>query len=243
MDVSYIATHAREDQRHWWFVGRRAVILSLARELFGRGGLRLSEIGCGTGSLLEALSEFGEVTGVEGSPDFLRVARRYGRPVLSGTLPDAIPLPPGSLDGVLLLDVLEHIDDDQTALRAVWRLLAPGGLLLCTVPAYQALWSSHDVVLGHRRRYTRATLRRALDGAEFRVTRLTYFNTLLAPPVAVVRLFGRRRRALRHDLVSPPRWLNTLLARFFALEAPLLRRVNFPFGISVLATAQRPGRG
>ncbi len=243
MDVAYIATHAREDQRHWWFVGRRAVILSVARELFGRGGLRLSEIGCGTGSLLGALSEFGEVTGVEGSPDFLRVARRCGRPVLSGTLPDAIPLPSGSLDGVLLLDVLEHIDDDQAALRAVLRLLVPGGLLLCTVPAYQALWSSHDVVLGHRRRYTRATLRRALGGAGFRVTRLTYFNTLLAPPVAAARLFGRRRRALRHDLVSPPRWLNSLLARLFALEAPLLRRVNFPFGISVLAIAQRPTPG
>jgi len=243
MDVSYIAAHAREDQRHWWFVGRRAVILSVARELFGRGGLRLAELGCGTGSLLDALSEFGEVTGVEGSADFLSVARRCGRPVLSGTLPDAIPLPPGSLDGVLLLDVLEHIDDDQAALRAILRLLVPGGLLLCTVPAYQALWSSHDVVLGHRRRYSAPTLRRSIEHAGFRVSRLTYFNTLLAPPVAAVRLFGIRRRAHGHDLVSPPPWLNGLLARIFALEARLLRRVNLPFGISVLATAQRPGPG
>lgn len=241
MDVKYIATHAKEDQRHWWFVGRKAVVLSVAREAFGQGGLRLAEIGCGTGSLLDALSEFGEVTGVEGSADFLRVARRHGRPVLSGTLPDAIPFPPGSLDGVLLLDVLEHIDDDRAALRAVCRLLRPGGLLLCTVPAYQALWSSHDVVLGHRRRYTAAALRGLLGGAGLRVTRLTYFNTLLAPPVAVVRLLRRWRRFHSHDLIAPPQWLNVLLARLFALEASLLRRINFPFGISVLAVAQRPG--
>lgn len=240
MDLEYIATHVREDQHHWWFVGRRAVILCVAREVFGRGGFRLAEIGCGTGSLLDSLSEFGEVTGVEGSADFLRVARRHGRPVLSGALPDAIPFPPGSLDGVLLLDVLEHIDDDREALGAIRRLLRPGGLLLCTVPAFQALWSPHDVVLGHRRRYTAAALRRLLEGVGFRVTRLTYFNTLLALPVVVFKLLESRRRSHGHGLVSLPRWLNALLARLFAFEARLLRRGNFPFGISVLAVAQRP---
>lgn len=240
MDIEYVATHAKEDSHHWWFVGRRAVILSVARELFGRGRFRLAEIGCGTGSLLDALAEFGEVTGVEPSPEFFRVARRHNRPVVSGALPNAIPLPPGSLDGVLLLDVLEHIDDDGEALAAVRRLLRPGGVLLCTVPAYQALWSPHDAVLGHRRRYTATALRRLLDGVGFRVTRLTYFNTLLAPPVAVVRFFRRWRSPHGHDLSVPPEWLNTLLARVFALEAPLLRRVNFPFGISVLAVAQQP---
>lgn len=238
-----MATHVEQDQRHWWFVGRKAVVLSVAREVFGRGGLRLAEIGCGTGSLLDALSEFGEVIGVEASADFLRVARRHGRPVLSGALPDAIPLPSGSLDGILLLDVLEHIDDDHEALRAVRGLLRPGGSLLLTVPAYQALWSSHDVVLGHRRRYAAAELRHILGSVGFRVTRLTYFNTLLAAPVAIVRLLGRRRHSRRHDLISPPRRLNSLLGQLFAFEAVLLRRMDFPFGISVLAVARRPSPG
>jgi SAM-dependent methyltransferase len=240
MDVEYIATHAREEEHHWWFIGRRAVILSVARELFGRGGLRLAEIGCGTGSLLDALSEFGEVIGVEASAEFLRMASRHGRPVRFGVLPDAIPLPLGSLDGVLLLDVLEHIQDDREALVAIRRLLRPGGSLLCTVPAYQALWSAHDVVLGHRRRYTATGLRSLLDSIGLEVTRVTYFNALLAPPVAMVRVLGRRKRSRSHDLIPPPRWLNGLFARLFAFEAALLRRVNFPFGISLLAVARQP---
>lgn len=242
MDVQYVAAHTSEDSHHWWFAGRRAVILSVVRELFGRGGSRLAEIGCGTGSLLDVLSEFGDVTGVEPSAEFFRVARSHNRPVVYGALPNAIPLPPGSLDGVLLLDVLEHIDDDREALAAVRRLLRPGGVLLCTVPAYKALWSRHDVVLGHRRRYTAKALRRLLDGAGFRVTRLTYFNTLLALPVVAVRFFGGWRSSHGHDLIAPPEWLNTLLARVFALEASLLRHFNFPFGISVLAVAQQPDR-
>jgi SAM-dependent methyltransferase len=240
MDVEYIATHASEEEHHWWFIGRRAVILGVARELFGRGGHRLAEIGCGTGSLLDALSEFGEVIGVEASAEFLRVARRHGRSVRFGALPDAVPLPPGSMDGVLLLDVLEHIEDDRKALAAVRDLLRPGGLLLCTVPAYQVLWSAHDVVLGHRRRYTAAGLRSLLGSVGLQATRVTYFNAFLAPPIAVVRLLGRRWRSRHHDLVPFPQWLNGLFARLFAFEAVLLRRVNFPFGISLLAVARHP---
>ncbi len=245
MDAAYIATHAEEDQRHWWFVGRRAVILSVMRQVFTSPGLRLAEIGCGSGSFLAPLSEFGHVIGVEASEEFLRLARLHGRPVLPGSLPHDIPIEPGSLDGVLLLDVLEHIPDDREALRAVRRLLRPGGSLLCTVPAYQFLWSGHDVVLGHRRRYTARRLRQALEDAGLRISRLTYFNTLLALPIAAVRLVRKLRGSSEHDLSSSPPRLNAVLSRLFASEAlflapargRLLKRVSFPFGISILAVA------
>lgn len=257
MDPGYVATHLEEDQRHWWCLGRQAVLRSVLRATLPPGRLRLAEIGCGGGTLLPAAAEFGEVVGVEASREFLEAARRRGFSVLPGSLPDRLPLAADSCDAVLLFDVLEHIEDDRTALRAVKEILKPGGFLVCTVPAYQWLWSSHDEVLGHRRRYTARGLGRVAQEAGLRPLRATYFNTLLALPVVGVRLLRRCRIDARgvaagrgsparvparpgHDLTRPAPLLNALLTRVFSLEGALLRWTNFPFGISVLLVARRP---
>lgn len=254
MDPTYVAAHVEEEEHHWWFLGRQAVLLSVLRDTLPPGRLRLAEIGCGGGALLAAAAEFGEVVGVEASGDFLEVARQRGFTVLSGALPDQLPLDPSSCDGVLLFDVLEHIEDDRAALRAVGRVLKPGGLLICTVPAYQWLWSPHDEVLGHRRRYTARGLARIAREAGLHPLRTTYFNTFLALPIVMARLVRRWRTHTptptawvpgaparpSHDLIRPAPRLNALLARIFSLEAGLLRWTNFPFGVSVLMVAHRP---
>ena len=183
MDPGYVAVHAEEDRRHWWFLGRQAIILAEMARWLPAGRLRLAELGCGSGGLLTGLARFGEVVGVEADPALREAARRRGLPVLSGTLPDDIPLAPGTLDAACLFDVLEHLDDDGRALARIRSLLAPGGLLFVTVPAYAWLWSRHDELLGHRRRYTARGLRLLAEHAGFHVERLTYFNTLLAPPI------------------------------------------------------------
>ncbi len=256
MDPGYVAVHIEEEARHWWFLGRQALLLSVLRATLPPGKLRLAEIGCGGGALLAAAAEFGDVVGVEASAEFLAAARRRGFTVLPGSLPDRLPLDPGSCDGVLLFDVLEHIEDDRAALRAVGRVLRPGGLLICTVPAYQWLWSPHDEALGHRRRYTARGLSRLAREAGLRPLRATYFNTLLALPIIGARLLRRwRSHAVRapgpsvrvptwpgHDLVRPAPWLNAFLARVFSWEAGLLRWVDLPFGVSVLLVARRPSR-
>jgi len=238
MDPAYAAAHAEEDRAHWWFVGRRAVILAeMARRLPTRPG-RLAELGCGSGGMLEALARFGTVVGVETDPALRERARERGLDVRAGTLPDGIPLEMGRWDAVGLFDVLEHVADDAAALVACRRLLAPGGRLFVTVPAYAWLWSRHDELLGHRRRYTAGALRRAAVDAGFRVERLTYFNTLLAPPIIAVRLARAALRRSGHDLVRPGPLLNRVLAACFAAEAPLLRWTSLPFGISVLLVAR-----
>ncbi len=247
MDPAYVVAHVEEEEHHWWFLGRQAVLVSVLRDTLPPGRLRLAEIGCGGGALLAAAAEFGEVVGVEASGDFLEVARQRGFTVLSGALPDQLPLDSSSCDGVLLFDVLEHIEDDRAALRAVGRVLKPGGLLICTVPAYQWLWSPHDEVLGHRRRYTARGLARVAREAGLHPLRTTYFNTFLALLVVIVRLLRRWRphafrvgARTRHDLIRPAPRLNALLARIFSLEAGLLRWTDFPFGVSVLMVAHRP---
>ncbi|MGH7401358.1 MAG: class I SAM-dependent methyltransferase [Candidatus Rokuibacteriota bacterium] len=240
MDPRYAAVHAEEDRAHWWFLGRRAVILAeMARRLpAGRG--RLAELGCGSGGMLEALARFGTAVGVETDPVLRERARERGLDVRAGALPDAIPLEIGRWDAVCLFDVLEHVDDEAGALGACGRLLVPGGWLFVTVPAYAWLWSRHDELLGHRRRYTTGTLRRAAEEAGFAVERLTYFNSLLAPPIIAVRLARAVLQRPGHDLDRPAPLWNRALAACFAAEARLLGWMSPPFGISILLAARRP---
>lgn len=239
MDPAYAAVHAEEDRAHWWFLGRRAVILAEMARRLPASGVRLAELGCGSGGMLEALGRFGTAVGVEMDPTLRARARERGLDVRAGALPDTIPLEPGRWDAVCLFDVLEHVDDEAGALAACRRLLAPGGRLFVTVPAYAWLWSRHDELLGHRRRYTARALRQVAERAGFTVERLTYFNTILAPPIMAVRIVRAALRRPGHDLDRPAPWLNRALAACFSAEAGLLRWTSPPFGISILLVARR----
>jgi SAM-dependent methyltransferase len=239
MDPAYAAVHAEEDRAHWWFLGRRAVILAEMARRLPAGRARMAELGCGSGGMLEALSRFGTAVGVETDATLRARAQERGLDVRAGALPDAIPLHPGRWDAVCLFDVLEHVDDEAGALAACRRLLVPGGRLFVTVPAYAWLWSRHDELLGHRRRYTARALRQVAERAGFTVERLTYFNTILAPPIMAVRIVRAALRRPGHDLDRPAPWLNRALAACFSAEAGLLRWTSPPFGISILLVARR----
>ncbi|OLD68655.1 MAG: hypothetical protein AUF63_02495 [Candidatus Rokubacteria bacterium 13_1_20CM_70_15] len=226
MDPAYVATHVEEDRRHWWFRGRLAVLLATLRRVLPPGRLRLLELGCGTGNVLAALAE-------------AAAARAAGLDVRPGRLPGDLVVEAGWADAVLLLDVLEHLDDDVAALVTARRALRPGGLLVITVPAYRWLWSGHDVALGHRRRYTARELSRVVERAGLAVVHASYFNTLLFPAVALTRAWKRLRRDASHDLRRPSPAINRWLEWMFALERHLVPRVTLPFGASLLVVARR----
>ena len=240
MDPEYLAVHAEEDRLHWYFRGRLAVLLGVLRRVLPPRRVRLLEIGCGTGNVLVALGEFGQAVGMESNDVLLAGARAAGLDVRKGALPDDLVVAPEWADVVLLLDVIEHLDDDVAGLRGARRALARGGLLVVTVPAYRWLWSGHDVALGHRRRYTAARLRGAVEAAGYRVERVSYFNTLLFPVIAAVRLWKRLRGDERHDLERPRPALNALLERLVALERRVVPTSALPFGVSLLPVARRP---
>ena len=239
MDPAYVATHIEEDRRHWWFRGRLAVLLATLRRWLPPGRVRLLELGCGTGNVLAALGEFGEAVGMEAHPDLAAAARAAGLDVRQGRLPDDLVVEPGWADGVLLLDVIEHLDDDVRALETGCRALRPGGLLVITVPAYPWLWSGHDVALGHRRRYTARGLSRMVERAGLTVVHASYFNTLLFPAVALTRVWKRLVGDPSHDLRRSRPALNRWLERVFALERHLVPRAALPFGGSLLLVARR----
>jgi SAM-dependent methyltransferase len=239
MDAAYVAVHLEEDRSHWWFRGRLAVILAALRRALPPRRVRLLELGCGSGNVLASLSEFGEAVGMDAHSDLVAAGRAAGLDVRAGHLPDDLGVTPGWADVVLLLDVIEHVDDDLATLRAARTRVGEGGLLVLTVPAYPWLWSGHDEILGHRRRYTAAGLRAAVERAGFTVLRVSYFNTLLFPLLLAARAAKRLRGDRGHDLRHPAAPINWLLERVFAFERHLVPRVRLPFGSSLLLIGRR----
>jgi SAM-dependent methyltransferase len=184
----------------------------------------------------------GKVFGLDIEPLHARgVDDRLG--FIVGSLESA-PLTSGSFDVVLALDVLEHLDDDHSSLREAVRLVKPGGLLLLTVPAMPSLWGGQDVVSEHRRRYTRHTFAKLFDDLSLTGYWIKYFNTLLFPLAAGVRLArratgkGNRSRSDFED--NHPGKINEMLAWCFGAESHLIRRAPFPVGVSLVATYRPP---
>jgi SAM-dependent methyltransferase len=240
MDRDYeLQTHQAED-RHWWYRGRRNVLERVIADLHLPARARILDAGCGSGRNMVELARHGTVTGVELSDTSVCLARERGAgEVVEGSVLE-MPFEADSFDLAASLDVIEHLDDDLAALRELRRVMAPGGSLLVTVPAYQWLWSGHDEINHHHRRYTRRTLQRAAEQAGWEQARTTYFNSLLLPAAIVLRVLDRVNRAKTTetslDLWVPPEPLNWLLERPLTLEAALIARGGrIPAGLSLLA--------
>ncbi len=227
---------------HWWFRARREIVASLIKGLHLPPRARVLDAGSGTGGNLSMLGGFGEVVGMELDEGARALAaRKTGAPVLAGRLPDQLPFPEGSFDLITLLDVLEHVEEDQATLEALARTLRPDGHLLLTVPAFPFLWSDHDVVHRHYRRYRLRALVNRVEAAGLRVTYASYYNTFLFPLIAAIRLMEKAAGMKGgHDLAVPSPWLNRLLGWIFASERRWLGRVVFPFGVSIVLLARRP---
>lgn len=242
MDRAAYESMARLEGRHWWFVGRRAILSDVMDRLGAKAPLKILEVGCGTGGNLDMLSSFGDVTGVE--PDEAARAlssTRSGALVVDGRLPDGLGLDLQTFDVLAAFDVLEHLDDDRGGLAAAAACLKPGGRAVLTVPAFPSLWSRHDELHHHKRRYTRAEFKALVRSAGFEIDRLSYFNTALLLPAILVRFIKKRTGSSAGDAESvPPGFVNFILTRIFAFERFILRRASLPFGLSLIAVARLP---
>jgi SAM-dependent methyltransferase len=239
MDRDYeLQTHQAED-RHWWYRGRRTVLDGVIAELGLPANARILDAGCGSGRFMVELAQRGSVTGVELSETSVALAReRQLGEIVAGSVLE-MPFADGSFDLAVSLDVIEHLEDDLAALRELRRVVAPGGALLVTVPAYQWLWSGHDEINHHHRRYTRRSLQHAAEQSGWSQTRTTYFNSLLLPVAIILRVldrFSTKTTESSLDLWVPPAPINWLLERPLTLEAALIARSGrIPTGLSLLA--------
>lgn len=234
-----------QEDRHWWYRGRRRIVEEELARLQLPPQSRVLDAGCGSGRLLDELDDLGEVSGLDMNPDSVAIAQGRGHKDVRVGVVEDLPWEDATFDLVTSLDVVEHTADDRVTLRELRRVVRPDGHLLITVPAYQALWSSHDVFNRHYRRYDRRMIRAAAADVGLRIERMTYFNSLLLPPAAAVRLVQRirhRRNGAANgthtsDVELTPQWLSPALELPLRAEAAWLRASSrtIPAGLSLLA--------
>jgi SAM-dependent methyltransferase len=239
---TYRITYEMEG-KHWWFVGRRKIIESFVERVcrdISKRRARILDVGCGTGANLQMLANYGVAEGVDISPEALEFCRVRGLSKVKLGPAEALPFEDASFDLVTGLDVVEHLDDDVAGLSEMRRVLRPGGHALLFVPAFMFLWGVQDDISHHRRRYTRAELTAAIERAGLSVERSTYANITFFLPTLIGRLImrvtGLKPESEANINVSA---LNGILGWILGAESSWLRRMNFPFGVSIVCVARR----
>jgi SAM-dependent methyltransferase len=232
------------EDRHWWYSGKHRIVQHLLRRYLPpapQGRAKVADLGCGCGMMLHRLRQRYDVAGVDGSPSAIEFCRQRGVSAVLGRFPDGIDLPRESWDAVLMLDVLEHLEEDVATARTASELLKPGGILVVTVPAYKWLWSKWDEHHHHFRRYTRTGLKRLIDQTQLRIELLSYYNFWLFPLAAATRLAGNvvRSNSAVGSIRIPSAPVNSSFRTIFSSERKLLGRVNLPFGLSLIAVARK----
>lgn len=230
---------AELDDRHWWYRARRRIIADLIRR---EGNLpsqaQILEIGCGTGHNLAMLSDFGHVEGLELDEEARAISeKRLGRKVMSSPLPELEGVPDQHYDLIGAFDVIEHIDDDQAALSSIASKLKPGAKFMMTVPAHQWMWSAHDVVNHHKRRYSKQSLEALFESSPLQLLKIGYFNSFLFPLALAERAASKLRKRQDADVSLPPAPINGLLERIFSAERYFAGRLPLPPGLSLFAIA------
>jgi len=225
----------RDQQHHWWFVARRKILSSVLSSLPLKAGARICEAGCGVGGNLAMLANFGNVHAFEINPSAMEKCRMMSdADIREGSLPDHVPFPEDrKFDLVVAFDVLEHIEDDRNSFAALVEMLDKDAYLFITVPAYAWMMSAHDRAHHHFRRYSRKSLKALADHKDVEIVRIGYFNTLLFPAIAAMRLIGKGSRKSHSDADMPGRITNGILKRIFSLEAWITGHSFFPFGTSL----------
>jgi ubiquinone/menaquinone biosynthesis C-methylase UbiE len=247
MDESLLRHFNLIEENHWWWMGRR----QLLKQLIPRNpNQKILDIGCGTGetlSYIHTLYNKSQLYGVDTSDVAINFAKKRGHKNIQKASALKLPFTTGTFDVVLFLDVLEHIPTDEKALLEAKRVLIPGGVIIITAPALQFIWSRHDTMQDHVRRYTRRRIRYLSKRTGLSINFLSYFNFFLSPPIILLRLLSNLKvfsRFSEYDNgmnfeIANKNLINNILTKLFVFEIKLLKYVNYPLGISLGAVLKK----
>ncbi len=236
-------------ETYFWFSGQNTIVEEQLRPYLERAAreaaprpLRILDLGCGPGNTLRRFSRWGYVFGLDFSLDALAFARTKGVTRVCSGDSTFLPIASASCDCVLALDVLEHVADDDAALREVVRVLRPGGVFCFTVPAFMSLWRHHDEMYGHYRRYTKAEFSAKVRRAGLQVVACNFFKCAFYLPLRILAALERVGVLPRRDnFFSPPAWLNRLLEAEIVWEDGSGLARHLPFGVALLCVGRRDG--
>jgi 2-polyprenyl-3-methyl-5-hydroxy-6-metoxy-1,4-benzoquinol methylase len=228
---------------HWWYRGTREICFAtLAPYLAGRRDLRILDVGCGTGGNLLHLAAYGNAQGIDVDPLCVDYCRQKGLNVSVASM-SRLNVPAAAFDLVTIFDVVDQAEAAETPaiMAGIAEALAPGGLLAIREPAMPMAAGAHDVAVHVRQRFTIASLSSVLNAAGLDVLRITYLNTLLFPPIVLLRRFQRATMPgyAASDVRATPEPLNALLLGVLRVEKQLVQVMDLPFGVSIFAIARK----
>lgn len=237
---------------YWWYRAKEELLRLLLERFAPADPAQIDphdpplilDLGCGTGTMFGFLAEHGLVTGLEPSSAAARFAATRKTATLVRAAAGDLPFPDQSFDKVAMFDCLEHIEQDDCAVREAVRVVRPGGVVMVTVPAFSWLSSWRETQLGHKRRYSRTMLVRLLESAGLKLEFISYMYAALFPVLVLKSLKDKLIRppeVMKSDIVMLPEPWNSLMAGWFIGEARLCNRFGLPFGTSLVCFA-RPGR-
>lgn len=239
MDPAYTAYYRQLYENHWWFRMRERWIVQALRQNLPPGGWgTILDVGCGDGLFFDRLAEFGEVEGIETSREIVDTSNPHFQKIYIGPF-DGSFRPGKEYSLILLLDVLEHIPEPLDALRRCVSMLKPGGSLFLTVPAFNLVWTNHDVVNHHVTRYRRATLFPLLQRAGFTVEDSRYWFQWTFPVKMAERLVEKLFHLPPKNPVIPSPPINRALCRLCSIERSTIGQLRPPFGTTLFVRCRK----
>lgn len=242
MDISEYHNIFENEKSHFFYVGNHKIILSLVEKYAkGRKTLKILDGGCGTGLLAKKLEKYGNVEAVDISTEALKFAKKRGIKAKLASVAQ-LPFKENIFDLVVSVDVIYHKEvDDQKALGEFFRVLKPGGVLVLRVPANKWLNLRHDKHVHTRERYEKGELVEKLERAGFKIEKISFVNFVLLPLAAIRYLFERlnKDKEISSGVERVHSFLNAVLTFILSLEARLITKLNFPFGLGLVAVCRK----
>ncbi len=244
MKDSHYSFIYEEELNHWWYRVRRKIVKDLLNvyvpSQIGDFKIKVLDIGCGCGAMIKELSELYDCYGIDISEAAVGYSRqRLIENIILGDV-TKIPFKNESFDVVLAMDILEHVEQDQGAIREIKRVLRVGGCAIIFVPTFRFLWSVTDVISMHKRRYTLGNLSRKISESGLNIIRKTYFNSFLFLPICLIRIIVKLLRLpMRSENNVGGKFMNRILYIIFYFESILLKHINFPFGVSAMIVCRK----
>lgn len=229
------------EKKHWWFQARKIIILKLISQYIELNeNFKIIDVGCGTGMMLEAIKNTFSIdaTGIDNSPEAIRFSKKRGLNIILSSA-EKIEQQTDSVDLIMALDLIEHIENDIASLKEFNRVLKKGGYAILTVPAFNCLMGAHDAINEHKRRYQLKELKNKIELTGFKIIKISYYNFLLFLPIIITKLIKKIIKDNRDHLKKENNIVNSILNKVFSSETLFLKHFDLPIGASIICLAQK----